>query len=214
LKKLSAPILIFLALASDCFLPAEGSSDEKGLRDVSTTVSETLASYQDALHAWKTPEEINAWIASNFSYDMNRSMRLSETQVTRQGQPTIYPPSKLFDTKSGTCVDLSRFAVETLRVVDPQCDATYLMIEFNPITIDGNVLRRHWLVSFERDGQKYFFADSNRPGHIFGPFIATEEFIREYERDRGRRIVEFRQLESYQKSLRARTAKLKASQKP
>lgn len=213
MKKVSLYILIFLAGFANRFLAADDLSDEKGFREVSTTMSETLESYEHALQTWKTPEDINVWIASNFSYDMNRSMRLSETQVVQQGQPTIYTPSKFFFIKLGTCVDLSRFAVETLKIINPQYDTKYLMIEFYPITIDGNILRRHWLASFKRDGQTYFFADSNRPGHIFGPFDDPEAFIREYEKYRGRKIVIFRQMESYQKGHRDRTLKLKAPQK-
>lgn len=197
-------ILIFLAGFADCFLTAEDFTNETEFRNVSTTVTETLESYTDALQTWKTPEDINAWIASNFSYDMNRSMRLSETQVAQLRQPNIYTPSKFFSIKSGTCVDLSRFAVETLKIINPQCDAKYLMIEFDPVIINGNMLRRHWLVSFKRDGQTYFFADSNRPGIIVGPFNEAEEFIKEYERDRARRIVAFREKESYQKDRRIR----------
>jgi hypothetical protein len=176
-------------------------------------VSGILESYEHALQTWKSPEDINAWIASNFSYDMNRSIRLSETQVGQQGQSPIYTPSKLFSVKSGMCVDLSRFAVETLKIINTQYDPKYLMIEFYPLKIDGNILRRHWLVSFKRDGQTYFFADSNRPGLIVGPFNATEEFIREYERYRGRRIVAFREMESYRKGHRVRTLKLNPRQK-
>jgi len=213
MKKVSLYILLFLATVADRFPSAQDFADETEFWNVSSTASETLESYGNALQTWKTPEDINAWIASNFSYDMNRSMRLSETQVTQQGQPTIYAPSKLFSIKSGTCVDLSRFAVETMKIISPQYDTKYLMIEFAPITINGNLLRRHWLVSFNRDGQKYFFADSNRPGLIAGPFNAPEEFIREYERYRGRRIMAFRERESYQKDRRDRTLKLKAPPK-
>jgi len=75
-------------------------------------------------------------------------------------------------------------------------------VEFDPINISGNLLHRHWLVSFRRDGKIYFFADSKRPGLISGPYDATEEFIREYERYRGRRIVAFQEVKSYQKTLK------------
>jgi hypothetical protein len=115
-----------------------------------------------ALQIWKTAEDINAWIAANFSYDMARGVRLSETQRTKNEEFSIYPPSEFFNTKTGVCVDLSRFGVETLRRIDPQSDPKYLMIEFDPIQIAGNTLRRHWLVSFKRNGKSYFFADSKR----------------------------------------------------
>ena len=112
------------------------------------------------------------------------------------------------------CVDLSRFGVETLRRIDPQSDPKYLMIEFDPIQIAGNTLRFHWLVSFKRDGKTYFFADSKRPGHIAGPYNDAREFINEYAQYRGRKIVAFRELESYQKQRRTKTLKLQAPKKP
>jgi len=75
-------------------------------------------------------------------------------------------------------------------------------------------LRLHWLVSFKRGGKTYFFADSNRPGHIAGPYKGTREFIQEYAQYRGRKILTFREVDSYQKRQRARTLRLQASEKP
>lgn len=212
LKTASLVISLFLVGVSNGFLAAEDISDEIEYRKVSTAAPETLESYEHALQTWKTPEDINAWIASSFSYDTRRSVRLSETQVAQKGQPTIFTPSQFFYIESGSCVDLSRFAVETMKIIDPQYDTKYLMIEFDPVTINGNMLRRHWLVSYKRDGQAYFFADSNRPGIIVGPFKELEEFIWGYERYRGRRIVSFRETESYQKHRQVRGLKLQAPQ--
>jgi hypothetical protein len=47
------------------------------------------------------------------------------------------------------------------------------MIEFDPVSLAGNTLRRHWIASYERNGMRYFFADSKRPGHIAGPYPGT-----------------------------------------
>jgi hypothetical protein len=212
LKAVSLGILLLLAGVADGPLSAEDAADEAAWERVSTSAAENIESYEQALQAWKTPEDIHAWIASHFSYDPRRSMRLSETQVAQQGPPAIFTPSQFFSIKSGTCVDLSRFAVETMKIISPQYDAKYLLIEFDPLSINGNVRRRHWLASFKRDGRTYFFADSNRPGRILGPFIGPEEFIREYERYRGRRIVAFREAESYQREQRIRTRKQQAPQ--
>ena len=109
---------------------------------------------------------------------------------------------------------MSRFGVETLRSIVPQSDPKYLMIGFDPITISGYTLRRHWLVSFKRDGKTYFFADSKRPGYIAGPYNNTREFIHDYEQYRGRRIVVFREMDSYQKKRRTQALKLPAPEKP
>jgi len=175
--------------------------------------------YERALHTWKTPEDIAAWIAANFSYDMTRAVRLSEAQRTRPSTTSapfsILRPAQLFETKTGVCVDLSRFGVETLRRIDPRSDPKYLMVEFEPIHIGGSTLRLHWLASFKRDGKTYFFADSKRPGHIAGPYDAVREFIADYEQDRGRRILAFRERESYRKQRRAlRVGAVKAALAP
>lgn len=173
-----------------------------------------MSSYEQALQVWKTPEDINGWIAANFSYDLARAMQLSETQRTSNEKVSIYTPAEFFEGKPGICVDLSRFGVETLRRIDPESEPRYLMIEFDPRQIEGNILRLHWLVSFKREGKTYFFADSNRPGHIAGPYNDTQVFIREYERYRGRKIVAFQELESYQKRQRMQALKQPASAVP
>jgi putative ABC transport system substrate-binding protein len=175
--------------------------------------SAAAGSYDDAVQRWKTADDVHAWIAANFSYDMPRTMRLSETQRARNGGAAIYEPAELFDLKRGVCVDLARFAVETLRRIDPRSDARYLMIEFDPVEVGGNTLRLHWLVTFTRDGRRYYFADSNRPGTVAGPYDETRQFIDAYARDRGRTIVAFRELESYEKRRRARATKLVAAAK-
>ncbi len=209
-------LFVFLLLASTANVihPAESSSDAPEYTPDSTVLFKVADSYEDALRNWKTPEDISAWIAANFSYDMARSLRLSETQRTKNGQFSIYHPAELFNTKAGVCVDLSRFGVETLRRIDLESDPRYLMIEFDPIHVAGNTLRFHWLVSFKRDGKTYFFADSKRPGHIAGPYNKTQEFVQDYERYRGRKIVAFREVESYRKQRRTRALKVQRSEKP
>ena len=126
----------------------------------------------------------------------------------------ILTPAEFFVAPSGVCVDLARFAVETLRVVDPGATPAYVMIEFDPVAIAGNTLRRHWVVSFRKDGKHYFFADSKRPGHIAGPYESTQEFITEYARYRGRQIVSFREVESYERKARTLAAKRTGDERP
>ncbi|OGQ01637.1 MAG: hypothetical protein A2026_09225 [Deltaproteobacteria bacterium RBG_19FT_COMBO_46_12] len=48
-----------------------------------TTPYKAPDSYEQALQIWKTAEDINAWIAANFTYDMARSMSLSENQIKK-----------------------------------------------------------------------------------------------------------------------------------
>jgi hypothetical protein len=180
--------------------PASDAPETIGLR---TSAFKDVNSYSEALRVWQSPEDVNAWIAARFTYDMSRATRLSETQRSRASSIAIYLPQELFGAPSGVCVDLSRFAVETLRQIDPDATSRYLMIEFAPVEIAGNTLRFHWLASFTREGDHYFFADSKRPGHIAGPYASVEDFVGEYALYRGRQIVSFRELDSYQRKQRA-----------
>ena len=204
LKSFMLFTLLFLAGYPNVIHSAESSSDVPEYTLGSPGQFKTAASYEHALRVWTTPEDINGWIAVNFSYDTARALRLSETQRTKNDGFSIYSPSEFFNTKTGVCVDLSRFGVETLRRIDPRTDPKYLMIEFDPMQIQGNTLRLHWVVSFKRDGKTYFFCDSTRPGYIAGPYNETREFIQDYERYRGRKIMAFREVQSYEKQRRTK----------
>jgi hypothetical protein len=164
--------------------------------------------HADALRSWRTPEQVNAWIAERFEYDAERALRLSESQRQLQGSLPIHDPQAFYDDPKGVCVDLARFGVETLQAIAPELKAQYVMIEFDPVTVRGNTLRRHWLASFEREGRHYFYADSKRPGFIAGPYAGTQAFIDDYARYRARPIVAFRELPSYRRKMRAKAERL------
>lgn len=164
-------------------------------------------SWEEALRTWRTAEDVNAWIGARFSYDTTRAIALSETQRRAGGGLPIHAPQDFFASPTGVCVDLSRFAVETLRRIDREADANYLMIEFSPLSIAGNTLRLHWVASFRRDGHWYFFADSKRPGHVAGPYASVQQYIDEYAAYRGRRIVAFRELPTWQRRQRSLAVK-------
>jgi hypothetical protein len=193
---------------------ADRLSDEPEYPPNSTVPFKAADSYEHALQLWKTPEDIHAWIAANFKYDTGRALRLSETQRSKNEEISILTPAQFFATQTGVCVDLARFGVETLRRIDPKSDPKYVMIEFDPIHIAGNTLRLHWLVSFRRDGKIFFFSDSKRPGHMAGPYTDALEFIQEYARYRGRMVVTFRELDSYQKQRRTKSMKKQAPKAP
>jgi len=210
-------VFTFLLLSFNCsnvLHTANLSSDEPEFEGDTIVPYKAVDSYEQALQVWKTAEDINAWIAANFTYDMKRAMSFSENQRTKNERISIYDPSEFFEGKAGVCVDLVRFGGETLRRIDPNCDPKYLMIKFDPIQIKGDTLRLHWLVSFRRDGKIYFFSDSKRPGIIAGPYNDTQAFIKEYEQYRGRKIVSFRELESYQKQRATQALKQQAPEIP
>ena len=157
------------------------------------------ATYAEALKTWRSVQDINAWIGRRFIYDSKRALALSETQRAAGGKTAILSPAELYARPRGVCVDLARFGKETAQRVSPQSRPRYLMIEFEPVVIKGKVLRRHWLVVYERDGGIYSFADSRRPGHVAGPFGSLAELVADYEKYRGRQIVAYRALEDFRK---------------
>ena len=84
-------LFVFLLLAStaNVLLAAESSPDAPEYEPDSTVLFKAADSYEDALGNWKTPEDISAWIAANFSYDMARAVRLSETQRAKNHKLSI-----------------------------------------------------------------------------------------------------------------------------
>lgn len=194
-------------LLASCASPVPGAdprSDEPEHRVASTRAVVEAASYTEALARWHDPEDLNAWIGARFTYDRPRALQLSETQRLRGPTPPIHAPDAFFARPQGICVDLSRFAVETLQQVAPALKPRYLMIEFDPVSLSGQVLRRHWVAAFERDGALYVFADSKRPGHIAGPYPGVTAFAADYAQYRGRPIVAVKALASYQRRLKTR----------
>ncbi len=193
---------------------ADPLSDAPEARSAPSAALIEADSYDQALARWRSADDVNAWIGARFQYDMQRALRLSETQRERGGRLPVHAPETLFQRPHGVCVDLSRFAVETLRRIEPAAKPAYLMIQFDPVTVQGQVLRRHWVARFERDGKLYFFADSKRPGHIAGPYADTAEYIRDYAAYRGRGIVAFREMESTDKQRRTLASKQARDSKP
>lgn len=163
--------------------------------------------YTQTLALWRDAADINAWIGARFEYDRARALALSETQRQQNARLPIHEPAAFFAAPRGVCVDLARFAVETLRVVDPGANVAYLMIEFDPVSIAGQTLRRHWVALYRQDGGHYVFADSKRPGHVAGPYASTREFIEAYAAYRGRTIVAFRELASFERQRRSAAAR-------
>lgn len=161
-------------------------------------------SYEEQLRQWRNVEEINAWIGSNFVYDKPRASQLSSDR-DRQAKPDIYDPSETYVRKTGICVDLARFAVHALRQVDPSLEPLYLRIRFEAVIIDGCKFEQHWLVSFKRAEECFFFADTKRPGLMSGPVRSPLEFLIEYQSYRKRKIVAFELMDSFHRKLKERS---------
>lgn len=210
-RRLRAAFLsVMLAALAACASPprtADPASDAPEGPRPPVAAFKDPASYARALRDWQTPEDMNAWIGARFQYDLTRAMQLSETQRHRSGTLPIHEPKDLFAAPSGICVDLARFAVETLQRIAPDSKPAYLMIEFAPVVVGGNTLRLHWLATFRRDGGHYFLADSKRPGHVAGPYASVQDFVDDYAAYRGRAIVAFRERDSFQRQQRSRASR-------
>lgn len=166
---------------------------------VAAPLSDAPKSYAEALGTWKGPQDIARFADAAFVYDRARALALAEPSDSRAVRPTIHPPETMFTKTGGVCIDLARFGVETLNRIDASYAARYLMLELEPITIEGRTLRRHWIATFRREGKLWFFADSRRPGHIAGPYDAIDAFIADYSRYRARPIVSWRETDTYQR---------------
>ncbi len=205
---------IFILSLSNVSYAENYLPDEPEIGRDESISNQMIDSYTQALGTWKTAEDINKWVSGSFTYDRARAIKLSSNRKKQIKGISIYKPSEFFVTKAGICVDLARFGVETLKKIDPNSDPNYLMIEFDPIQINGNTFRLHWLVSFKKDGKKYFFCDSKRPGFLAGPYNSTQVFINEYEQYRGRKIVSHRELESYKKKSKLKSMEGKRTKSP
>lgn len=200
---LFALVAALLAAACTATPPlADADSDAPDPRLSVARPVQAPASYAAALQAWRGPQDLNEWIGARFEYDRPRALALSASQRARGPAPAIHEPEAFYARPQGVCVDLARFAVETLRAVAPQSRPRYLMIEFDPAMISGQTLRLHWVVLYETADGIHVFADSRRPGVISGPYGSVDAFVREYASYRGRRVVAYREAEDFRRRTR------------
>jgi hypothetical protein len=162
-------------------------------------------SYAQAIQNWKTVEEVNTWIADNFQYDMQRARRLAGGQGRQR--VSVYDPAEVFRHKKGVCVDLARYACETLETINPDLSPRYLMIEFEPLQIGNSTFIRHWLIVYLKENQYFVLADTKRPGHISGPYSHLADFIAEYQSFRKRIIVSYKLTDTYKKKRKQKRKK-------
>ena len=168
--------------------------------------------YDDALADWTTPEDIMRWVRDEFRYDLDRALDLAEDSPVR-ADTAIYTPPETFDSRSGTCVDLCRFAVETLRDIDPETTVNYLMIEFEPVRIADRTLRRHWLAVYEHPLGLISFADTKYPGEFSDPHPSLAGLVANYEMRRGRRVLGFELRTTFLKQLKQQKRRAAAQTK-
>jgi hypothetical protein len=199
-------VAVFAAALSLAAIAADPRSDAPEDRVLPAIAAPAPPTYDAALASWHGADDVNGWIGARFTYDAARAMQLSETQ-RGSARLAIHRPEAFYREPAGVCVDLARFGVETLRTIDASSKPVYLMVEFAPLEVAGNVLRRHWLAGFERDGAHWYFADAKRPGHLAGPYPSAAAFVDEYARYRGRAIVAFSERASYERTMRAKAVK-------
>ncbi|MEM7299411.1 MAG: transglutaminase-like domain-containing protein, partial [Bacteroidota bacterium] len=154
--------------------------------------------YLEILESWDHVDSVNQWIDQYFGYDMSRAIKLGEGSAERS-KTKILTPEEFYQNPSGVCLDLSRFAVESLRKISEDYKANYLMIEFEPLEIKGSIIRNHWIAVYMDDGLFNFVADSKFPGRKYEGYSDVASFINEYESLRGRKIVNYKIVPSYEK---------------
>lgn len=154
--------------------------------------------YLETLESWDHVDSVNQWIGKYFGYDMSRAIKLGEGSKQRS-ETKILTPEEFYQNPKGVCLDLSRFAVESLRKISQDYDANYLMIEFEPLEINGAILRKHWIAVYKDDGLYSFTADSKYPGRKYEGYSDVASFIEEYESLRGRKIVSYKIVPSFEK---------------
>lgn len=172
---------------------------DTGSAAVAAHAPSTPVDHAQALQTWQRAEDIAAWAGRHFRFDAERALQFSSTHRRVGPLPSITEPAPFFEQPSGICLDLARFAVETLRRIDPAAQARFLMVEFEPVLVDGHPLRLHWIASFRRGSKVFFFADSDRPAHIAGPYASAQDFIADYQAFRGRTVLRHLELDSLQR---------------
>jgi len=168
-------------------------------------------SYEVMIKTWQTVYDVNNWIARNFRYDMQRAMQLASNSDARE-KTRIYNPEELYNTKKGACIDLVRFAYETIKSIDSTIYLKYLIIEFEPLQMSDRIFRRHWLVIYRENNHLYLMADTKRPGHISGPYTDISNFINQYEQYRERRILSYKLTDTYKKKRKKKLLKKRLKQ--
>ena len=193
---------------------ADPASDAPESRSLPTRPLVQADTYDEALARWRSADDINAWIGVRFQYDVRRALQLSETQRERGGRLPIHAPDAFFAQPHGVCVDLSRFAVDTLRRIDPASKPVYLMIEFDPVAIRARCCAATGSHAFSATGSCTFSPTRSGPGTWPVRMPDTAAYIRDYAAYRGRTIVAFREMESTDKQRRTLALKQPRDPKP
>jgi len=206
-------IIVFLLSLNSCYCQIKGDSLNLLDYDISypgtRTIEEVETNYFETISKWTTTGEVHNWIRNNFKYDFKRAVLLANNSKSK-GQITIYKPEEFWTIKEGICVDLSRFAYETIKVIDSTAHVKYLKIEFEPFEIEGSKFVNHWIIAYRKNNEFYFFADSKRPGKNDGPYATIDDFLKNYQNFRGRIINSYKLLDSYKKVKKSKIYKSKA----
>ncbi len=199
-------------LPADCHMPPpeeKGPDDVPGecrVRGGAPTEQDTFAR---TVAGWDSIQDLNDWIGANFEYDKPR-MGLFGQNVPAKERPPVYTPDEVLAKKKAVCFDLSRFAYEALKnmpMTPPVQGLKYVMIQFKPENINGAIIGKHWMISYQKDGKFYFTADSRCPGRVYGPYDSVEKFQQCYARFRDRTIQSISLRDTYRRLTATKKAK-------
>lgn len=121
-------IITFLFLINNSY--GQTKKDSLNLLDYDTKAKKDKITQKDTtdyfktVTKWTSVEAIHHWIKNNFEYDFNRAMLLANNSQAK-GQTAIYTPQEFWSVKKGVCVDLSRFAYETAKIIDTTTSVKY-----------------------------------------------------------------------------------------
>ncbi len=130
-------------------------------------------SYDETVSRWKTHQDLETWMAKDFSFDAERFRRFEGTL------PPPRTPEETFKLKSGIYIDAAVFAKTTLNRIDPSYQARIVVLL---IPSGAN----YYVCSFKKRG-KLFMMDYGTPHTsmvgVHGPFNSLEEYKAFFEKN-------------------------------
>jgi hypothetical protein len=132
--------------------------------------------YDQATSEWKSHEDVARWLSMNFTYDRDRSRKISR-RLKKQGPSglLIKKPEKLYKLKRGYCADAAHFAITNLNRINPNYNARWVFI------YNSSGRPHHWVAAFDYQNKLYIMDYGT--GHKFramrgthGPYSSLEDY--------------------------------------
>lgn len=134
-------------------------------------------SYDDTIAKWKSDKDVGQWLEKNFRFDTGRQKTFQGRLKSEGPSAHRYQnPSKLFETKSGYCVDAANFAHVSLGKISPEYAPRWIFIK-NALPGKSS----HWVTGYTVGGKLYVM--DYGAGHgwgalngIHGPYNSLDDY--------------------------------------